>query len=782
MKRPIHSMSIESSFIEAFRTSDADLLWIGCDFKLQKNLTPFLQSVIALRESLGVNGNREFAQSQATREEPTQDTNLDLIILKKALQANVAYSLKNYTESQIYLKQGYDLCSEKICPEIKAYLDWIETAIHINVGHSRQIKYDAFYKKLNLKTPRANHFSLIHCLTNTDVSLAKSQLLELKEKAATIKFKETIDRFLFLSAIENGNLDEAIHYYQVFEKMKYYYVEDNNINSTFEKYALLLDFYLKAIKNETPNFIPVGFQAKSIERTGTDHYPTWLLTVKSLLEKKSQEALYWARLEQRSLYSHRNMGFFQFNILRAELSNRNIEAAENEINRLMQLNSNLPSMPFFQARLAFLKDDQKEATDHLIKLGNYLESYNAWGRLNLELLLANELKPIDFLNMGRLISSPLSTPKENLPQTRIPFKINKPLLKLDKIIGESAAVKNLKSQIDKAKDLDLTVLITGETGTGKELIAECIHESSNRQNEPFFKINCAAVSETLLESELFGHEKGAFTGANNERKGLFEEAGKGTVFLDEIGDISQKIQIALLRVLESSEIKPLGSNFPKKIFCRVITATNADLAQLSKQNKFRQDLYFRLYRLPIQSPALRDRSEDILLLANHFASQVANHQMTPEFSSDLKNALQEYSWPGNIRELKNEIERMILMNLNKKILSLDDLDLNIRLNIRSSSILNSTYKPTTPAPIFEKEKPIAVEEKREFASALRRLEFIRQLFETKINLTRPEIAKAAGTSTFTTTRDLKQLQDEKFIEKITPTAAPRTHYFKILKT
>ena len=771
-------MTIETEYIEAYRQSDTDLYWVGAEFKLKNNLTPYLKTVIALRDSLGVNGNKEYAQNYANQIEPTQDTNSDLIVLKKALQANVAYALGNITESHLYSQQGLESCTKHTAPEIKAYANWIQATTYNYDGKTRIERFTAFFDQITFKGPRLNQYILVKCLLTTEFGQAKPQLTSLMARAYSKKFKETIERFLFLSAMENGNLDEAIQHYQIFSQMKFYFQEDNAINTIFEKNALLLDFYLKALKNETPHFIPVGFQAKSIERTGTDHYPTWLLTVKALLDKKSQEALYWARLEQKSSFSYKNIGFFQLNLIRAELCNQNIEGAENELKRLESLNTNLLILPFFKARLEFLKNNQNEAARHLMALGDYLEKYNGWGRLNLELMLSNELKPMDFLNMGRLLSSPLPVSKVSNVQNKMTHQPFKPLLKLDKIVGESIAIKSLKSQIDKIKDLDLTILITGETGTGKELIAECIHECSARQNEPFLKINCAAVSENLLESELFGHEKGAFTGAHLDRKGIFEEAGKGTVFLDEIGDISPKIQIALLRVLESNEIKPLGGNFTRKIQCRVIAATNADLAQLSKQNKFRQDLYFRLYRLPIQSPALRERKEDILYLANHFLHRLANQQEIPEFSSDLKEALQKYPWPGNIRELKNEIERMVLMNLNKKTLGVEDLDLNIRLQAQNKS--GPAAQPT--APRFESEALNEKNEPQQFPSAFRRLEFIRQLFVTKINLTRPEVAKATGTSTFTATRDLKQLQDEKFIEKITPTPAPRTHYFRISQT
>ncbi len=764
-------MSIEKEFIKAYCESDEDLYWICQSYK-SDNATPFLKSTILLRESLAVGGNPEFALKTASRYVANSHTDKDLLILRKTLQANVAYSLSNPTEALIHLKDGQNMLTKETAPEVKAYLDWVEIIVSINDHENFQKTFKKFFENLPFNGPRINHYRLIHCLSATFNGLAKAPLMNLANSAVSEKFKQTITRFLFINAMENGNLEDAICHFQVFSTMKYFFTEDNSINNTFEKFALLLEFNLKALSTEFANLEPVGFQSKSIERMGTNSYPTWLLTAKSLLENKPQEALHWARLEQRAPFHYRNVGFFQLNVLRSELSNRNIESAENEIKRITQINPDIPILAFFKARLALLQNRESDAASLLNTLGIHLDENQAWGRLHLELLLANELKPMTILRIGHFLhnrNQSIESPKQITSSIRLP---QKPLAQMDKIIGDSSIIKNVKTQIEKSKNLDLTILITGETGTGKELIAECIHECSQRSKEPFLKVNCAAVSESLLESELFGHEKGAFTGAHNDRKGLFEEAGKGTVFLDEIGDISPRIQTALLRVLESNEIKPLGSNFAKKIHCRVITATNADLAEMSKMQKFRQDLYYRLHRLPIHSPALRERKEDIPLLVSHFIRLIT--QNPPELSSDLKDAMIKYHWPGNIRELKNEIERMVLMNSNKNVLGLGDLELNIRLQVgleihskTNDVILNGNT--STPSN----------NQKQNFANALRRIEFIKKLFEKNINLTRQEIAKETNTSTFTTTRDLKQLLRENFIEKITPTPAPRTHFFRL---
>lgn len=231
------------------------------------------------------------------------------------------------------------------------------------------------------------------------------------------------------------------------------------------------------------------------------------------------------------------------------------------------------------------------------------------------------------------------------------------------IIGESEAILESMEKLVMASPTDLTVLITGETGTGKEVFANAIHGLSTRRKYPFISVNCGAIPETLLESELFGHEKGAFTGATDQRKGYFEVADKGTIFLDEIGEMPYGTQVKLLRVLESGEFTRLGSTTQRKVDVRVITATNRDLAQEVTDGKFRQDLYFRLNNVHIILPPIRNHPEDIPLLVKHFAKKTCE-KLGLQFdgiASDALQMLKVLPWPGNIRELRNLIETMITL-------------------------------------------------------------------------------------------------------------------------
>jgi len=234
----------------------------------------------------------------------------------------------------------------------------------------------------------------------------------------------------------------------------------------------------------------------------------------------------------------------------------------------------------------------------------------------------------------------------------------------ENIIGNSNAMRDVYRQIHQVAISDTTVLIRGESGTGKELVAHAIAFSSLRRDKPFVKINCAALNENLLESELFGHEKGAFTGATQARKGRLEEANNGTIFLDEIGDFSSAIQVKLLRVLQEKEFERVGSNRTLKTNVRIITATNHDLEKAVDKSSFRQDLYYRINVFPILLPPLRDRKDDILLLADFFAEQYSKkmNKDIRRISTPAINMMVSYHWPGNVRELENCIERAVLLS------------------------------------------------------------------------------------------------------------------------
>ncbi len=233
----------------------------------------------------------------------------------------------------------------------------------------------------------------------------------------------------------------------------------------------------------------------------------------------------------------------------------------------------------------------------------------------------------------------------------------------DNIVGRSNAMREIFTTIERVAPTRATVLLCGESGVGKYLIARAIHHHSPREGRPFVKINCTALPENLMESELFGYEKGAFTGANTTKPGKFEQADTGTVFLDEIGDVPASVQVKLLRILQEREFERLGSNKTRHIDVRVLAATNVDLRAALEQGTFREDLYYRLNVLPINIPALRERKEDIPFLAQHFVRKLKKDLGTPveSISESAIQRLLEYHWPGNVRELENVIERSMVL-------------------------------------------------------------------------------------------------------------------------
>jgi transcriptional regulator with PAS, ATPase and Fis domain len=265
------------------------------------------------------------------------------------------------------------------------------------------------------------------------------------------------------------------------------------------------------------------------------------------------------------------------------------------------------------------------------------------------------------------------------------------LVQLDLMIrDQSKVMRNLKKSILRAADCRSTVLITGESGTGKELIARSIHELGAWQREPFLAINCGALTESLLESELFGHVKGAFTGATSYKKGMFESAGKGTIFLDEFGEMSSSMQVRLLRVLQERKVRPVGSEDSKEVNfnARVVVATNRDLRREVAEGRFRQDLYYRVNVFPIWSPALRDRLDDLPLLVDAILNKYVDSSKLVRplrFDSDALRLLQNYSWPGNVRELENLIERLAIDVPPTGVVSAADLSFDVEFNSLTES-------------------------------------------------------------------------------------------------
>ena len=298
------------------------------------------------------------------------------------------------------------------------------------------------------------------------------------------------------------------------------------------------------------------------------------------------------------------------------------------------------------------------------------------GQANIEMAVkATKLGALDFLEKPLSTDKLLVTVENALRLARLEDENRELRHRLGKheLVGSGPAMKKLMAQIERVAASEARVCILGETGTGKELVARGIHEKSPRRENSFITLNCAAVPAELIESELFGHEKGAFTGAAARHVGKFEQADGGTLFLDEIGDMSVTMQAKLLRVLEEGEIERVGGDKPIKVNVRVLVATHRNLEDLVKQNAFRRDLFHRVYVFPLMLPPLRERLEDFPELISHFARQVATQNGWKEkiFAEDSIAELRKYGWPGNVRELRNVVERLILLASDEDVTAAD---------------------------------------------------------------------------------------------------------------
>lgn len=303
-------------------------------------------------------------------------------------------------------------------------------------------------------------------------------------------------------------------------------------------------------------------------------------------------------------------------------------------------------------------------------------------------------KPFNLEELLSIVDKALAHKKLQQENHQLRSELNK-RYKFDQIIGQSDELKSVLNLVERVADSDSTVLVTGESGTGKELIARAIHYNSHRSTGPFVTINCGAIPSELLESELFGHMKGSFTGAIANRVGRFEMADGGTIFLDEIGDLEPALQVKLLRVLQERNFEPVGSTKSLSVNVRVIAATNVNLELAAEEGKFREDLYYRLNVIPIAIPALRERRSDIPILLAHFVDSFnrTKSRSISGFSAEALACLTAYNWPGNIRELENLIERLAILKGSGEV-SLTDLPVKYRNHRAEKSVMTAVALPT----------------------------------------------------------------------------------------
>lgn len=447
----------------------------------------------------------------------------------------------------------------------------------------------------------------------------------------------------------------------------------------------------------------------------------------------------------------------------AELAARRPSEARRILIRLDPGESKTPAQLLW-ARLHLLEGNPHRAAIHFRRVVGLGPTY-----LVDSLRYAFELSAHQLAQLQEAVQSEVIVKQVPIPPNQGPTVLvgDKPV----PLVGHSDAIRRIVAQASAFATLPAPVLITGETGTGKDVVARLLHAESLRAAQAFLPVNCGALSDTLIESELFGHVKGAFTGAARDHEGLFVAAGAGTIFLDEVHAMSPRLQAALLRVLENGEVRPVGSSRFQRTDARVLAATNESLQKLMTSGRFRTDLYYRLAKLKVNIPPLRDRPDDIVPLARHFLREFFGNQ---DFvlGDDLIEAMKCHPWPGNVRQLRNEIERIILTAGERRVLTAQLLDLDGHTSVREQSA-SPLLKPLDDE-VRGAGSNLPRVGRRHMHSRRRRL---RELIDQHEHLTRAEVVQLLECSPNTATRDLRALEQAGYIRRVHTSAHLRTSYF-----
>ncbi len=410
-----------------------------------------------------------------------------------------------------------------------------------------------------------------------------------------------------------------------------------------------------------------------------------------------------------------------------------------------------------RCRLEDDKRDHHEAGAIWAGLEDMLDTWSFRGRCEFELRSSGRISYVDMATLSRMRARHAGL--DGQPGVRAAGQSG--------MLGSSEAMTQMRRQISIAAASNLPLLIVGETGSGKELVAKAVHLGSSRSKHPFVAVNCAALNDTLLESELFGHARGSFSGAATSRPGLVSIADQGVLFLDEIGDTTRHFQAALLRLLESGDYRPVGSDTDRKAKCRIIAATNADLQSRVASGDFRRDLYHRLDRLRIVVPSLRERRSDIPGLADYFVRGV-HPDPAVRCAGDLVSQLMRQDWPGNVRELRNRMEEMAAVSPQCSVYGMKEYQL-VGREQKSQAVEVNGEAVAMPV-------EVGLEA---YGGRDERRQKLMDLFRKMQRMTRIEVARSLGVSTMTATAYLRYLCNAGLIEKVQPNRAPRSHYFAI---
>ena len=760
--------------VAAFVASDGELGVVVRDPAIQRS--PVVEALALLADF--INGKSANGALLAARDVSLQGIDAGLCVLflahwAQALFIQSAVIKDRLQEAWGLVHQAHNLISPALPPELVSLVRLVESKLVAAEGDAARQEETLRESLAALPddSPRRK-FALLELAAILALSGRMADMNADLENLSTRQMspaeRSRLTGLQFVDSVETGRTSAAMRLLPDLADAR----AASSPGVSVELYRSLLDL----MNVDSPE---VSGDGEQVSRGGKSD---WTLTVECLMSGRVHQALRWARLWER----HHNdciagQGFVPFNLVRAELAEGNAEAAR----RLIEIRNTRGNThyldAFFLARTELLAGHREDAASLLATVLDAVHRYSAGGRLDFELRLATEIRRDVLLHIARDADAIRMSQATRRSVAAPAPPISTGPAGLQRIVGTSAALDSVRKTILQFANLDVPVLVTGETGTGKELVARAIHETGIRAREPFVAINCGAISESLLESELFGHEKGAFSGAASAHRGLFEEAGAGTILLDEIGDISPRLQVALLRVLETDEVRPVGSSRSRKIKCRILASTNADLEALSADGKFRKDILFRLRRLEIHLPPLRERVEDVLPLAAHFLDLDRPDGIHAMMSARLQNMLRAYPWPGNVRELRNALEKMRLMNSDKLYYDENDLDSAALLDARTPAPSRPPFAavPDAAPPLRPDDEADAGVVFRHGKSRARRLELLRQLFHQHQILTRSEIVKTFRISPNTATSDLRALCDDGTIERVKPSKSPRSVYFRL---
>lgn len=676
---------------------------------------------------------------------------------------------KQFERAKILESIGNSLIKEKIHPVLQAY--FISAIVTLRDYESKAIDRDRLIKEaLTIIDRNSPRYRTIFYNLAIFVS-ALGRLKDFSKEDLELLDTPINDQQIFLcneikivNAIILGNLDEGL---KEVERLKINFRGDNPGRIQIREGILRI--------------IAGDFEEKNYDN---DHFKAYANLCSNLAQGNFSEAQkYFEYLPKESKTYAFNIPLLTYFDINMQLNLKNKGMARLLYRDIELAEGNFYFDDFYLARLYLQEGNKKEA---LKAFGRLMKNVNHYGALNQLKFLSQFAKELNILDILKLIDQVQSSAdKITEPQGR---QKNSQLISakgIELLVGESIQIKQVKSLIQKFSVLAEPVLIIGETGTGKELVAKAIHDEGAHSKQPFLAINCGALTESLLQSELFGYVAGAFTGAQKERKGIFEAAGNGTVFLDEFGDVSPQMQASLLRLLESNEIRLIGDTKTRKVECKIVVATNIDLQQAVFIKKFREDLYFRLTRFDIKLPPLRERKEDIPILINHFLTLNKKPQeKLQQFSKELIEILVSYHWSGNIRELKNEVERLRIMHSDKEILNVEDFDFSRLKNIEKPPLENASVKIIE---IPDKSKSTENKNDLDHDRILKivqrgnkmdsRQNILKDLFLTYKKISRKQLVEITGMNPGTASKELNSLCSSGFIKKITPTNSVRSHYF-----